>query len=320
MRLLQMKKNEPKDTVLPLDFDPNAYLAIHQDVKKAGIDPITHYLTYGRKEGRMYKTDNPKSFEDTLGDFLTVPPSEQNAFDLFPTAWSSTFDGVDTSGNFRGADDARLKWLFRQVDFKGKSVLELGPLEAGHTCMMEKAGASVLGIESNKGAFIRCLIAKNYLDLSAKFLLGDFEKMNFSGQSYDIVIASGILYHMKDPVGLLKAISKTSDKLFIWTHYFEPNLSKWNHSLAPLLQSMKWKHKEPIIERYEDMDIRMVRQDYGEALGWSGFCGGSDIFSNWVYREDLLKLLRKLGFKQIEISFEDLQHQNGPSFCLLCEK
>lgn len=143
---------------LPEDFDPQIYFELHEDVKKANVDPATHYMSYGKKEGRKYKKEKLFSFEETLADFLTIPPSEQNAFDLFPTAWSSSFDGVNTSGNFRGTDDARLAWLFQNVDLRQKSVLELGPLEAAHTYMLEKAGASVLAIESNKGAFLRCLI------------------------------------------------------------------------------------------------------------------------------------------------------------------
>lgn len=40
---------------LPTDFDAMRYLALHQDVKAAGVDPTTHYRLYGRKEGRAYK-------------------------------------------------------------------------------------------------------------------------------------------------------------------------------------------------------------------------------------------------------------------------
>lgn len=40
---------------LPADFDPARYLALHQDVKAAGVDAATHYRHWGRKEGRQYK-------------------------------------------------------------------------------------------------------------------------------------------------------------------------------------------------------------------------------------------------------------------------
>jgi hypothetical protein len=40
---------------LPEDFDPARYLALHPDVAEAGVDPVNHYLTYGRYEERPYK-------------------------------------------------------------------------------------------------------------------------------------------------------------------------------------------------------------------------------------------------------------------------
>lgn len=40
---------------LPKDFDPVKYLLLNPDVKKAGADPITHYINFGRLEGRSFK-------------------------------------------------------------------------------------------------------------------------------------------------------------------------------------------------------------------------------------------------------------------------
>jgi SAM-dependent methyltransferase len=40
---------------MPREFDPKTYLAIHKDVADAGIDPVQHYLFYGREEGRRIK-------------------------------------------------------------------------------------------------------------------------------------------------------------------------------------------------------------------------------------------------------------------------
>jgi 2-polyprenyl-3-methyl-5-hydroxy-6-metoxy-1,4-benzoquinol methylase len=56
MDLLEMINNELVDDYLklPHDFDGSKYLEINHDVKKAGVDAVTHYLTYGIKEGRSY--------------------------------------------------------------------------------------------------------------------------------------------------------------------------------------------------------------------------------------------------------------------------
>ena len=307
------------NATLPQDFDSATYLEINPDVREAGVDAIEHYLRHGLLEGREYKRQL-RDFESTLAEFLTESAEEQNAFDIFSKSWSTIFEGIKTGGTANLADDVRIKWLLSKVNVKGMDVLELGPLEAGHTYMLEKAGASVLAIEANKGAFLRSLIVKNYLGLSSKFLLGDFEKTEFSAGKFDLVMASGVLYHMRDPVGFLKKFGGITSNLFIWTHYFEPDLGKWNKNLDGAIRGGKWDIDNPSVIDIGHVKVRMVKQHYKESLGWSGFCGGTDTYSSWIYRQDLLSVLDFLGFKKIEISFDDVEHQNGPALCILAQK
>ncbi len=44
-----------KKGTLPNDFDPEIYLLLNADVKKAGINPAEHFLEHGQKENRLYK-------------------------------------------------------------------------------------------------------------------------------------------------------------------------------------------------------------------------------------------------------------------------
>ena len=39
---------------VPADFDPTRYLALHADVARSGIDPVYHYLRWGRQEGHKH--------------------------------------------------------------------------------------------------------------------------------------------------------------------------------------------------------------------------------------------------------------------------
>ncbi len=43
-------------------------------------------------------------------------------------------------------------------------------------------------------------------------------------KTYDIVFASGVLYHMEKPIELLDLISRVSDKIFIWTQYYDERI------------------------------------------------------------------------------------------------
>lgn len=165
---------------IPADFDAEAYLELHPDVKQSGIDPALHYIEFGQFEGRAYRKTSV--LEEAAANFCKSTPNEKNAFDIFPTSWNTIFDEM-TIAHFDGTRDVRIEWLRQKVNLNNIDLLELGPLEAAHTAILERAGANVYAIESNIGAFIRCLIVKNYLNLRAKFVLGDFEKWDFSSKT-----------------------------------------------------------------------------------------------------------------------------------------
>lgn len=44
-----------KNQNLPKDFNPEEYLGLHHDLILGNVDPVWHYLSYGRHEGRPYK-------------------------------------------------------------------------------------------------------------------------------------------------------------------------------------------------------------------------------------------------------------------------
>jgi hypothetical protein len=50
-------------TALPADFVPEDYLALNADVAHAGFDAATHYLRFGRREGRRYQRPGQASLE-----------------------------------------------------------------------------------------------------------------------------------------------------------------------------------------------------------------------------------------------------------------
>ena len=262
-----------------------------------------------------------KYFEKFLSGFTRLTPSEKNSFDLFNGSWSTAVSGIQSTGSFDGFNDERIKWLLDELGgMKGKKVLELGPLEGAHTYMLEKAGGDVLSIEGNHGAYIRCLIVKNFYGLKSKFLLGDFSDSELTTEHFDTVVASGILYHMEDPIALLKKIASKTDNLFIWTHYFEENLEKWSIKAKKQIKNGKWEIDNPKTHDFDGLSVKTIRQDYGDAKKWSGFCGGRSLFSYWIYKEDLLALLRKLGFANIRINFDKVDHPNGPCFALIASK
>ena len=246
-------------------------------------------------------------------------PSDQNALNVFKGEWSSKFPGSNlTAGNLPLFEDTRITWAEQQFNgFKDQHILELGPLEGGHSYMLEKMGASTItAVESNTHAYIRCLITKEILQLHrVRFLLGDFMPfLKNASQRYDACIASGVLYHMQNPAELIQLISEVSDKIFLWTHYFDAELIKAN----PKIEKNKFSVQEESI--HQGFKHTLYRYNYKAALEWTGFCGGSADFSFWMSRQDILACLYHFGFKTQAIHGEKTHHVNGPCFCVAASK
>jgi len=90
-------------------------------------------------------------------EYETGAPSPQRALDLHAGEWAShlpsPFDGY-RAGAMPLYADARLVWAIDRLGgVDGAHVLELGPLEVGHTWMLEQWGAArITAIEANSGS------------------------------------------------------------------------------------------------------------------------------------------------------------------------
>src|SRR5688572_1114961 len=161
--------------------------------------------------------------------FFGVPPSDQNALDLFANEWSSQPPSSRPelkAGATPLFDDPRITWAHHHLmtmgvegGFANRDVLELGPLEGGHTYLINRYDAkSITAVEANARAYLKCLIAKELFGMPrARFLLGDcLEHLKQNDRHYDIGIACGILYHLTNPVELLELLARRCNALFLW--------------------------------------------------------------------------------------------------------
>ena len=62
------------------------------------------------------------------------------------------------------------------------------------------------------------------------------------------------------------------------------------------------------------------RYQYGDFLNTNRFSGGTEDYSNWLSREDLLGALRHVGLTEIVIGEEEIEHVNGPCFSLVARR
>lgn len=257
---------------------------------------------------------------NVLDNYVTKAPGPQNAVDIFQGEWASRlpppFEHL-VAGTIPLFEDARISWAVQTLGgVDGSAILELGPLEAGHTYMLQNAGAaSIVAVEANTRAFLKCLIAKELLGINrARFLCGDFvEYLRECPQQFDVCIASGVLYHMRDPLELLRLMAVVCRRLFLWTHYFDRKTIQSRGDL-------KRKFSGSVPGEHGGFGCTYHRQEYLEALDQQGFCGGSAPHSFWLERKDIIDCLRHFGFDTIETAFEQPDHPNGPAFALVARK
>lgn len=255
-----------------------------------------------------------------LDQYVRAAPDPQHAIDIFANDWWSQLP--ESASTLRAGPlplfaDSRVSWAIEAMDgVAGKTVLELGPLEGGHTYMLERAGAaSIVAIEASTRAFLKCLIVKELLDLQrAHFQLGDFEEyLRADGPRFDAVLASGVLYHVRNPVELIHNLGRITDRVFIWTQYY---VKERVEAIAHMA------HRFGHSERAEHAGYphTLYRYDYGDFLDTTRFAGGSEEFSHWLSREDILGALRHAGFDDIRIGEDDPQHANGPAISLVARR
>lgn len=247
-------------------------------------------------------------------NFFGVAPSDQNALDVFAGEWSSKPPAQRAdlkAGETPLFDDPRIAWANERLielglenGMRGRDVLELGPLEGGHSYLIDRLGArSVTAVEANARAYLKCLVAKETFGMpSVRFLLGDcLAHLRAPGPRYDVGIACGILYHLTNPVGLLELLAQRCDAIYLWTVFYDPEFVAKNP-----VPGAKFTDSVPM----EHAGIRhtLHRFNYGPSLDWKGFCGGGDVYSYWMEKADILAALARFGFTDVRVEQQPNVH------------
>jgi len=254
-----------------------------------------------------------------LSQYNQEHPHPQQMINLFENEWSSCFPFPYQNlkaGIYPLFEDRRLEWGIQQLGGVGnKKVIELGPLEGGHSYMLQKHGvSSVTALEANPRAYLRCLLIKEMMKLDRiNFLFGDFNQyLTISSEKFDLCLASGVLYHMKNPIGLLALIAEKCQELYLWTQYYDPLICSQLFFRSKFLK--------PYHNEVEGFKHTLYPFKYGASRSWSTFIGGPAQTSCWLSREDILNALCHFGFTQIEVNVEEENPLHGPCFSLVAKK
>jgi hypothetical protein len=251
-----------------------------------------------------------------LDQYVTSAPSAQNALDIFAGAWVSKLPeplAELQAGPVPLFKDARIGWAAEQFgDFKDRTVLELGSLEGGHTYQIEQLGAAaILAIEANISAYLRSLIVKELLDMRrTRFVCGDFIAfLRENRNTFDVCFASGVLYHMRNPAELIALLARTTDRVLLWTHYYDQTIISERPDFGSRFPDIP-----PQPAEYQGFKHHLYRHQYQGELNDATFCGGSAPYSLWMTRDDILACLKYFGFDDLRVGLESPEHGGGPSF------
>lgn len=249
--------------------------------------------------------------------YVDQAPATQQTVDLFRGDWASRLPlpGI-VSGEAALFADERIAWLLERCPVAGLDVLELGPLEGGHTKMLADAGAgSILALEGNKSAYLKCLVVQQLLDLpQARFVLGDFDAyLEETRDRFDLVLASGVLYHLADPLATLLDLTRIARRIFIWSHFADDAaMPAGDRRRRPFTGERR------VAERDGERLTYHVRSYLGTQRR-SNFCGGRESAAVWMESAQVVALLERRGFR-VETGVAQPDHPSGPALCLYAER
>ena len=240
-------------------------------------------------------------------------PSAQKALDLFEGQWVSALPPILGlhAGELPLFDDDRIRAVLASMDsVKSSKILELSPLEGGHTYMLHEAGAKIVAIESRSHAYLKCLVVKEILNLNrAHFHLGDFRAyLASTTDRYDMVLASSVLHEQPDPISLLEAIAAVTDRVVIWTHYWDVRRAD-DSRLASVVDATA--QDTPC--RGKLVKVHTIRPQGAAA-------DDAPIYASWLERDALLTALNTLGFANVNVLDDQPDHPAGPAILLVAER
>jgi SAM-dependent methyltransferase len=196
-------------------------------------------------------------------------------------------------------DDARTEILLQYSggSFEGKTILDLGCNEGAFTAEFARLGAAhVVGIEARRINYERCELLRKLLNRpNLEFILGDVkDELPRWEHKPDIILLSGLLYHLSDPYSMLESVQRTArDIVLIDTHIADPEES--SHGCSELL-TRSWGGREyrgRIFPEYPSD----IAKDAHERMLWAAW---SNEDSFWLLEEDLLRMARDVGFSSAE--------------------
>lgn len=185
-------------------------------------------------------------------------------------------------------------------EWEGKTVLELGAFDGRHSEVAIRLGASsAMVVEGREENLKHANPAESD---KVRFIMGDVQDIDdlrffpASNQSirYDASLIFGILYHLKNPVFVLKrALAYSKEAVFIWTH------------VADTVINMECEGY--MGQRYQDPGVNA-----NDAI--------EPLTAFWFAQDELVRCLNDNGFRVVRIVDMPTPVYPKPAVCLMAER
>jgi len=208
---------------------------------------------------------------------------------------------AEKMGWIKEGPDHKVSFLAQRLDMKDMTVLELGSYEGDLTVQMARISKFVTGVEVRPSNIICALTRAFVHDIAnVRFLMADVQEIDdTSFGTFDLLFHAGLLYHFINPVDHMFGACKIADTLLLNTHYYDEYLG------------------------FERSDIVRDGVTYKAALykeyGMEERLSGVTEYSRWLFKEDLINLVRAVGYDEIEIA-KDEKTKSGPKITLLARR
>ena len=235
-------------------------------------------------------------------------PFTAHRVELRPGVWT-TREGEDPLG----AASTRILIDRAGGSLGGKRVLDVGCLEGGYTVTFARLGArESIGLEVRESNLQRCRFLQEQLGLdNVRFVKQDARTISPQTLgTFDAIFASGLLYHLDEPVDFLcRAHDLTTDLLLLDTHVASPHA--WAHACSDRLTSRTWKERSYAGREMYDCPADLTPAQV-DRLHWSSY---GNAISFWLTEDSLVQALWDVGFPYVSKAYMPRPYHDEEERC-----
>lgn len=213
----------------------------------------------------------------------------------FGAAYSPTKRNVP-----QAVPDPRIVELDRRVKLAGRTILELGCFEGIHTTALAALAGRVLACDSRIENVVKTLVRCAMFGTAPQVFRWDVEEPPPPGLDLrcDVLHHVGVLYHLTDPVAHLRMLAPlVGDTIMLDTQIAPPDAKERTYTT----DGETWQY--------------MHYQEGGREAPFAGMLD----HAKWLFKDDLLDLVRTLGFTQLDVA-SLTQERFGPRLLLYARR